>query len=71
MGKVEEARDLLQKIGMPEKQQTDLCCYVLLAMANVKENDPWKFASNEWIRIHDIIQFVGANYGVKYAENSR
>ncbi|MEG1716907.1 MAG: BsuBI/PstI family type II restriction endonuclease [Lachnospiraceae bacterium] len=71
MDKVEEARQLLQKIGMPEKQQADLCCYVLLAMSNIKENDDWKVATNEWIRIHDIIQFVGANYGVTYAENSR
>lgn len=71
MGKVEEARQLLREIGMPEKQQADLCCYVLLAMANVKEDDDWKVATNEWIRIHDIIQFVGAYYGVMYAENSR
>lgn len=71
MGKVEEARQLLQKIGMPEKQQADLCCYVLLAMANIKEEDDWKSAINEWIRIHDIIRFVDAYYGVTYAENSR
>ena len=71
MGKVEETRQLLQEIGMPEKQQADLCCYVLLAMANIKENDDWKAATSEWIRIHDIIQFAGANYGVIYAENSR
>lgn len=71
VGKVEEARQLLRVIGMPDKQQSDLCCYVLLAMANVKETDTWKSATNEWVRIHDIIQFVDINYGVKYAENSR
>lgn len=71
VGKVEEARQLLREIGMPEKQQADLCCYALLAMANIKEDDDWKSATNEWIRIHDIIQFVGAYYGVIYAENSR
>lgn len=71
VGKVEEARQLLKEIGMPDKQQADLCCYVLLAMANVKETDSWIFATNEWIRIHDMIQFIGDNYGVTYAENSR
>lgn len=71
MGKIDEARQLLVSIGMPEKQQGDLCCYVLLAMANIKEADTWNLATNEWIRIHDIIQFVGANYGITYAENSR
>lgn len=71
MGKVDEVRQILNGIGMPERQQADLCCYVLLAMANIKEKDAWKSATNEWIRIHDIIQFVGANYGITYAENSR
>lgn len=28
MGKIEEARDFLQMIGMPKAQQTDICCYV-------------------------------------------
>jgi hypothetical protein len=69
--KVEEARQLLREIGMPKKQQTDLCCYVLLAMAGIKEKDEWAEATNEWIRIHDIIRFVGAYYGIAYAENSR
>lgn len=71
MGKIEEIRQLLKEIGMPRKQQNDLCCYVLLAMANIKETDLWQTATNKWIRIHDIIQFVSANYGVTYAENSR
>lgn len=71
MVKVEEARQLLRDIGMPEQQQTDLCCYTLLAMANIKETDSWKAATNEWIGIHDIIQFIGRHYGVVYAENSR
>lgn len=71
MGKLEEARSLLQKIGIPEKQQADLCCYVLLAMSKIKENGNWMSATNEWIRIHDMIQFVSVNYGITYAENSR
>ncbi len=71
MGKVDEARKLLQEIGMPKKQQTDLCCYVLLALANIKEDDNWNDATNEWIRIHDIIKFIDIYYDVAYAENSR
>lgn len=27
--------------------------------------------TREWIRIHDIIQFVNTFYGMSYAENSR
>ena len=28
-------------------------------------------ATNEWIRIHDVIAFSNNNYGTTYAENSR
>ena len=71
MDKVEEAREFLKMVGMPKAQQADICCYVLLAMADVKPDMSWKEASNEWIRIHDIIQFSNAFYGTTYAENSR
>lgn len=71
MGKVEEAREFLESVGMPKAQQTDICCYVLLAMANVKSETPWSEATNDWIRIHDIIQFSNRFYGTTYAENSR
>lgn len=71
MTKIEEARTILKELRVPEKQQSDLCCYVLLAMANIKKRDSWTGASNEWIRIHDVIAYVKENYGVSYAENSR
>lgn len=69
--KVEEAREFLKTIGMPKAQQTDLCCYVILAMAGIKPDMSWSEATNEWICIHDMIQFVNTFYGVSYAENSR
>ena len=55
MGKIDEARELLKMLGMPKAQQADICCYVLLAMAGIKQDTLWKDAGNEWIRIHDII----------------
>ena len=71
MAKIEDARRILKSIGMPERQQSDLCCYALLAMSNVTEHSKWANATNEWIRIHDILQFIRDNYKVDYAENSR
>ena len=71
MDKMQEVRVFLQIIGMPKQQQADICCYVLLAMAGIKPNMNWDEAGNEWIRIHDIIQFANTNYGTTYAENSR
>lgn len=71
MSKIDQARDLLKQLGVPTQQQSDICCYSLLAMANIKEDDDWSKARNNWIRIHDIIGFTGENYDVNYAENSR
>ena len=55
MRKIEEARTILKELQVPAKQQSDLCCYVLLAMAGIGRRDQWESATNEWIRIHDII----------------
>ncbi len=71
MDKIDEARELLKMLGMPKAQQGDICCYVLLAMAGIKQDTEWMDAGNEWIRIHDIIQFANTYYGSTYAENSR
>ena len=71
MDKIDEARELLKMLGMPEAQQADICCYVLLAMAGIRQDTSWTNAENEWIRIHDIIQFTNTYYGLTYSENSR
>lgn len=71
MSKLEETKKLLNSLQVPQKQRSDLCCYTLLAMAGLKKRDKWSGASNEWIRIHDVIAFTRENYDVAYAENSR
>lgn len=71
MRKIEEARAILRELQVPARQQSDLCCYVLLAMAGVGKRAKWESASNKWIRIHDIIAYTKQVYGVTYAENSR
>ena len=71
MDKISETREFLKNIGMPKQQQADICCYVILAMAGIKPEMSWNEATNDWIRIHDIIQFANTYYGTSYAENSR
>lgn len=71
MSKLEDARKILSALQVPVKQQSDMCCYVLLAMAGIRNRSRWDSAKNEWIRIHDVIAFTRDNYGVSYAENSR
>lgn len=71
MDKLEVAKHLLARVGMPAEQQSALCCRSLLAMAKLAKSTPYSQATNEWVRIHDIIAFISDHYGVDYAENSR
>ncbi len=72
MNNVEKIRNILVALGVPEKQQNDLCCYVLLVMAKIYPNSKWKDAKNEWIRIHDMMSFINMFYReTPYAENTR
>ena len=47
MDKIEETRQFLKMIGMPKAQQSDICCYTLLAMAKITPNMKWEDATNE------------------------
>lgn len=71
MDKLELVRQLLEQIKMPAKQQSSLCCLTLLAMAKLHKKTSWSKATNEWMRIHDIMTFIRDYYDVDYAENSR
>lgn len=71
MSKLEEAKAFLKAFGMPERQQADIAGYTLLTLANIKEGSAWNEATNEWIRIHDVLQFTRENYQKTYAENTR
>jgi hypothetical protein len=37
MSKLEEARTILKQLQVPVKQQSDMCCYVLLSLAGSKK----------------------------------
>lgn len=71
MNKKEETKKLLKFLGMPEQQQTDIAVYSLLTLAGLKEESKWKSATNEWIRIHDVLEFTSKFYNKTYAENTR
>lgn len=71
MNIIEEAKDLLQKIGVPERQQSLMCCYVLIALANRAKHESWKDTENMWMGPHDIIVYLSDNDIKTYAENSR
>jgi len=65
------AIEILKALELPLAQQTDLCGNVLLALCEIGPDSTWKSATNNWIRIHDIIHFLREKYNISYAENSR
>lgn len=48
--KIREAKNILKSIGMPTKQQSDICALTLLAMAQIFPDETWETATNDWIR---------------------
>lgn len=71
MSLLDDAKNILSSLQVPEQQQNSMCCYVILALANITKDKTWEDATNNWLRIHDIIEFLYKKYGVEYAENSR
>lgn len=71
MSKLDDAKKILEALQVPKKQQSDMCGYVLLAMADIGKRSKWEAATNDWVRIHDVIAFTRERYGIVYAENSR
>lgn len=62
MSKLDDAKNILSALNVPVRQQSEICCYTLLAMTGIKERTKWTDATNEWIRIHDVIAFIKDNY---------
>ena len=58
MPKKDDAKAILSSLNLPSAQQSDICCYTLLALGSISEDSAWTTAKNEWIRIHDIMQLI-------------
>ena len=71
MGKIEQAQEILETIGLPAAQQNEISALTLLVLAQLSENTPWKNAKSISLRVHDILAEIKQRYGREYAENSR
>lgn len=47
MGKIEEAKEILNSLQVLAKQRNAMCCYVLLAMVGIINGISWKGAKND------------------------
>lgn len=72
MGKVDEARTILNLIGLPVAQQNETSALTLLALCGLCEDDAWVNAQRRSLTLSKgIMRFVAEHYGRTYAPNSR
>ena len=71
MRKIDEARDILEQLGLPPAQRNDISCLTLLALAGLSEDNAWSEASKPSRTIHQVLGFMKEVYGREYAENTR
>ena len=71
MSKIDEARDILEQLGLPPAQHNDISCLTLLALTGLSEEDAWSQASKPSRTIHEMLGFMRETYGREYAENTR
>ena len=71
MSKIDEARDILEQLGLPLAQRNDISCLTLLALTGLSEDDPWSQASKPSRTIHEMLVFMRETYEREYAENTR
>ena len=71
MGKIEQAQEILEALGLPPAQQNEVSALTLLALARLSEDTNWESAASESMRVHDILVEIKQRYGREYAENSR
>ena len=71
MGKIEQAQEILEALGLPSAQQNEISALTLLALAQLSEKSAWKDAVSPMLRVHDILVEIKQRYGREYAENSR
>jgi adenine-specific DNA-methyltransferase len=71
MGKIEQAQEILEALGLPSAQQNEIAALTLLTLAQLSEDTSWKNATKKSLRIHDILVEIKQRYGREYAENTR
>lgn len=71
MGKIQEAQDVLQALGLPKAQQNELSALTLLVLAQLSEEDAWADARRQSLGIHSIMIEMAQRYDRRYAENTR
>ena len=68
---IKSALNILESLGMAQKQINDRSALTLLALGDLGPKDHWKDFKTRMIGIHAIIGWIKEKYQITYAENSR
>lgn len=69
--KIEQGVEILKALDFPRQQQNERSALTLLALLDLKPEDPWSSASNPLRGITQMMDFFAERYGKRYAPNSR
>ncbi|HRH81688.1 MAG TPA: BsuBI/PstI family type II restriction endonuclease [Thiobacillaceae bacterium] len=70
-GHIEEALDILVRLGLPRAQQNDRSALCLLALLDLAPGGQWKQAGQPLLGITPIMDWAKRHYGADYAPNTR
>ena len=69
--KLEQAKWLLNALGLPKAQCNNRSGWVFLALANIKPSDNWNSATAPLLPTVNIMEFIRNEYKMNYKPNSR
>jgi len=71
MNKIQQAIIILDSLGLPNAQLNDRTALCLLALLDLKPDDPWDFAKSRPLGITPIMEYISQHYNKAYKPNSR
>ncbi len=69
--RIKESEEILKSLGLPREQQNERSALTLLALLDLKPDEPWSSSKNPLRGITPIMEFIAKYYGKSYAPNTR
>ena len=69
--RIDEALQILVELGLPRAQLNERSALTLLALLDLKPNDPWSAAASPLMGITPMMEFMAQHYGKSYKPNTR
>lgn len=69
--KINQACNLLKRMGLPKEQTNERGALVLLALSRVLTTETWDCSTDRMYTTRQIMDFISSEYGVDYKPNTR